>query len=95
MPCAIEEKKTRKNPPHPNTPRIPQQPTDHDHLETARDETRPTRYSPYSPASIDFGFVEIGLVQLSQSEKKTNVPHTLTDTQIVRRPDGHTDRNTN
>ena len=27
------------------------------------------RLSPYSPASIDPGFVEIGLVQLSQSSK--------------------------
>ena len=39
------------------------------------------RVSPYSPASIDTGFVEIGLVQLSQSVKTTNVTHTLTDTQ--------------
>ena len=31
------------------------------------------RVSPYSPASIDPGFVEIGLVQLSQSVKATNV----------------------
>ena len=49
---------------------------------------RPTKHaprlSPYSPASIDPGFVEIGLVQLSQSVKTTNVTHThteLTDTQ--------------
>ena len=34
------------------------------------------RVSPYSPASIDPGFVEIGLVQLSQSVKTTNVTHT-------------------
>ena len=34
------------------------------------------RVSPYSPASIDPGFVEIGLVQLSQSVKNTNVTHT-------------------
>ena len=33
------------------------------------------RVSPYSPASIDPGFVEIGLVQLSQSVK-TNRPRT-------------------
>ena len=40
------------------------------------------RGSPYSHASsIDPGFVEIGLVQLSQSVKTTNVTHTLTDTQ--------------
>ena len=36
------------------------------------------RVSPYSPASIDPGFVEIGLVQLSQSVKTTNVTHTQT-----------------
>ena len=33
------------------------------------------RVSPYSPASIDPGFVEIDLVQLSQSVKTTNVTH--------------------
>ena len=31
--------------------------------------------SPYSPASMDPGFVEIGLVQLSQSVKTANVTH--------------------
>ena len=31
------------------------------------------RASPYSPASIDPGFVEVSLVQLSQSVKTTNV----------------------
>ena len=36
------------------------------------------RVSPYSPASIDPGFVEIGLAQLSQSVKTTNATHTLT-----------------
>ena len=40
------------------------------------------RVSPYSHASIDPGFAEIGLVLLSQSVKTTNVtPYTLTDTQ--------------
>ena len=39
------------------------------------------RVSPYSPASIDPKFVEIGRVQLPQSVKTTNVTHTLTDTQ--------------
>ena len=34
------------------------------------------RVSPCSPASIDPGFVQIGLVQLSRSVKKTNVTHT-------------------
>ena len=37
------------------------------------------RVSPYSPASIDPGFVEIDLVQLSQSIKNTNVTHTETN----------------
>ena len=39
------------------------------------------RLRPHSPASIDPGFVEIGLVQLSQSVNTTNVTHKLTDTQ--------------
>ena len=34
------------------------------------------RVSPYSPASIDTGFVEIGIVQLSQSAKRTNINFT-------------------
>ena len=38
------------------------------------------RVSPYSPASIDPVFVEIGLVQLSQSIlKNTNVTHIQTE----------------
>ena len=39
-----------------------------------------TCISPYCPASIDPVFVEMGLVQLSQSVKTTNVTHTLTHT---------------
>ena len=39
------------------------------------------RVRPHSPASVDPEFVKIGLVQLSQSLKTTNVTHTLTDTQ--------------
>ena len=39
------------------------------------------RVSPYLPASIDPGFVEISLAQLSQSVKTTNVTRTLTDRQ--------------
>ena len=38
------------------------------------------RVSPHSPASIDPGFVKIGLVQLSQSIKTTNVTHAHTHT---------------
>ena len=45
--------------------------------------------SPYSLASIDPGFVEIGLVQLSQSVKTTNVTHT------DRQADRQTDRQIN
>ena len=46
------------------------------------------RVRPYSPASIDPGFVEIGLVQLSQSVRTTNVTHKQTD----RQTDIQTDR---
>ena len=38
------------------------------------------RVSPYSPASIDPGFVETGLVQLSQSVTTTNGTHRHTQT---------------
>ena len=37
------------------------------------------RVSLHSPAFIDPGFVKIGLIQLLQSVKTTNVTHTLTD----------------
>ena len=47
------------------------------------------RVSPCSPASIIPGFVEIGVVQLSQSVKTTRVTHTLKDTD--RQRDGRTD----
>ena len=50
------------------------------------------RVRPHSPASIDPGFVEIGLVQLSQSAKTTNVTHTLIDRQTDRQTDRRTDR---
>ena len=36
------------------------------------------RVSPCSPASLDPGFVEISLVELSQSVKTTNITHTCT-----------------
>ena len=48
-PCTFEEKKsgkkknTKKSRRTRKTPRNPQQPGDRDHLETARDETPPTR----------------------------------------------------
>ena len=41
-----------------------------------RTTKRVPRVSPYSPASIDAGFVEIGLLQLSKSIKTTHVTHT-------------------
>ena len=50
------------------------------------------RVSPYSPASIDPGFVEIGLVQLSQSVKTTKISHT--HRRIHRQIDRQTDRQT-
>ena len=81
-PCAFEEKtnrkKTRKkNPPHHEI---------HSRPATASNSRRHARkhvprVSPYSPASIDPGFVEIGLVPLSQSVKTTNVTHTDTHRQ--------------
>ena len=49
------------------------------------------RVGACSLASIDPGCVEIGLVQLSQTVKTTNVTHALTDTQTDRRTDGQTD----
>ena len=69
------KKKTRKNPAAPKTHREinPQQPGDRDHLETACTVKHVSRVSPYSPASIDTGFVEIGILQLSQSVKTTNL----------------------
>ena len=45
------------------------------------------RVSTYSPASLDPGSVEVGLVQLSQLVKTTNVTRTLTDRQTDRRID--------
>ena len=39
-----------------------------------------SRASPYSPGSVNLVFVEIGLVQLSQSVNTTNIAHTRTHT---------------
>ena len=58
-----EQKNGKKSRPTQNTPQNPHQPSDRDHLETAK--THVPRVSPYSPASIDTGFMEIGFVQLS------------------------------
>ena len=102
-PCAFEEKrikkKTRRNPAasktHHEVRRIPATATTSRLLATKHIP----RVSPYSPASVDAVFVEIVLVQLSQSVKTTNVTHTLIDTQTEdrrtdRRTDGRTDRRT-
>ena len=78
-PCAFEKKKSgKKTKKHrtQNTPRNPQQVT----TSRRRAKKHVPRVSPCSPASIDTGFVEIGLVQLSQSVKTTNVTHTHTQT---------------
>ena len=81
-PCAFEEKKRRKKtheiPPHTKHHEIHRTPA------TATTSKRRAtihvpRVSPYSPASIDPGFEEIGLVQLSQLVKTTNVTHTHRD----------------
>ena len=72
-----KNEKTKKIAPPQNTPRNSQQPGDRDHFETACDETRPTCLPTL--VHLDPGFVEIGLAQLSQSVKTTNVTHTLTD----------------
>ena len=71
----IKRKKKSRNPAAPKT---------HDEIHSSpatattsrRGATKHVpRVSPYSPTSIDPGFVEIGLVQLSQSVKTTNVTH--------------------
>ena len=82
--------KARKIRPTQNTPLNPQQPGDAT-TSRRRAKTHVPRVSSYSPASIDTGFVEIGLVQLSHSVKTTNVTRTLTDTQT----NGQADRQTN
>ena len=86
--CVRSKKKKRKPP-----PRNPAAPKTHHEIHSSPATVTTTRRratkqiprvtsSPYSPASIDPGFVEIDLVQLSQSVKTTNVTHTLTDTHI-------------
>ena len=74
------KKKHEKIRPTQNTYEIHRNPTTAT-TSRRRATKRVPRVSPYSPASIDPGFVEIGLVQFSQSVKTTNVTHTLIDTQ--------------
>ena len=87
----VRRKKTKKNPRDPAAPKTHHE--IHSSPATATTSRRRAtkhvpRVSPYSPASIDPGFVEIGLVQLSQSVKTANVTHTL------RQTDRQTDRQT-
>ena len=90
-PCAFEEKKTYKK--HEN----PAAPTTHHEIHSSpatatTSRRRVTKHVPHvslhSPTSTYPGFVEIGLVQLSQSVKTTNVTHTHTDTQTDRQTNG-------
>ena len=78
-----KEKNTEKNSPPETRNEIPSSPASASNSRRHARKHVP-RVSPYSPASIDSGFVEIGLVQLSQTTKTTNVTHT----------DRHTDRQT-
>ena len=83
-PRTFEEKKTKK------TTRNPAALKTHHEIHgslasTTTSRRRATKHvprvSPYSPAYIYPGFVEIDLLQLSQSVKTTNVIHTQTDRQ--------------
>ena len=87
-PCAFEENKSKEHeiPPHPK----------HTTKSTAARRPRPPRDGvrrdasiPYSPACIGPGFVGIGLVQLSQSLKTTNVTHTRRQTNQIMAPCTH------
>ena len=75
-PCAFEEKKSKKK----EEKLCPTETHHETHISPAtattsrrRARKHVTRVSPYSPSSIGPEFVEIGLVQLSQSVKTTNV----------------------
>ena len=90
--CAFEEGKNTKKSTAPKTHN-----EIHSNPATATNSTQHAtkhapRVSPYSPASIDPGFVEIGLVHLSQSVKTTNVTHAHTDRQTDRQAKKHADR---
>ena len=80
--CVRRKKKTKKKTRKKNAP-----PKTHHEVHsspaTASNSRRHARkhiplISPYSPASIDPGFVEIALVQLPQSVKTTNECYTYT-----------------
>ena len=87
--CAFEEKrkkrKKRKNPAPPKTHHEIHSSPASATTSRRRATKHVPRVSPYSPASMDPGFVEIGLEQLSsQSVKTTNVTHADTDRQTDR-----------
>ena len=100
-PCTFEEK---QNEPPPR--RNPAAPKTHHEIQSSpaiattsrrRATKHVPRVSPYSPAPIDPGFVESGLVQLSQSVKTTML-HIFTQTgrqadtdKTDRQTDGQTD----
>ena len=79
--CVRRRKKHKINPAAPKTQHEIQSSPTIATTSRRRGTKHPPRVSPCSPASIDLGIVEIGLVQLSQSVKTTNVTHRLTDTQ--------------
>ena len=97
--CRVRSKKSKRK-----KKRNPAAPKTHHEIHSSSPATATTsgwratkhvpRVSPYSPAYIDPGSVEIGLVQLSQSIKTTNVTHTQTDRQAERQTDRQTDRQT-
>ena len=96
-PSALDEKKKskKKHTKKSTPPRTRHE--NHSSLATATNSRRRAtkhvpRVSPYSPDSVDPGFVEIGLVQLSRSVETTNVTRTLTDAQTDRPTDGQMDR---
>ena len=78
--CAFEEKKVEKNDAKKSAPPKTHHESHSSPATATNSRRRATKHvprvSPYSPASRDPGFVEIGLVQLSQSVKTTNVTHT-------------------
>ena len=108
-PCAFEEKKN--DPPQGNPAAAKTHNEIHSSLATATASRRcatkhALRVRPYSAASIDPGFVEIGLVQLSQSVKTKNITRNTyihadrqtgrqTDWQADRQTDRQTDRQSN
>ena len=84
--CAFKEKKVGKKIKHEKSHRTK---THHEIRSSPATATTSRRRAkkhvlrviPYSPVSINSGFVEIGLVQLSQSIKVTNVTHAHSDRQ--------------